>query len=235
MSRQSPSFHLKKFPSVRHFLIYCFFVVLAVQCVSVVLVQNFTFAFFLSNDKTTAEAAVAAKDDASKDTTALKEKKPPSGKRFIVFVGNLSYSTTADDIRKHFKCCGEGLSAVRMLTKKGTNEPRGCCFLEFSDKASHSKALLLHWSQLGGRKINVELTAGGGGNTEERVKKIQEKNRLLQEKNAILAKIKDHQEKKQLQKASEDPNKKAASATAAASAENMSRRRKRQPEEAPEG
>jgi hypothetical protein len=58
------------------------------------------------------------------------------GKRlYIVFVGNLSFSTTAEALQHHFKACGQ--CTVRLLTKKGTLEPRGCAFVEFTSASSH--------------------------------------------------------------------------------------------------
>ena len=42
------------------------------------------------------------------------------------------------------------------------------------------KALSFHHTSFKSRKINVELTAGGGGNNENRVKKLQDKRKNLE-------------------------------------------------------
>ena len=76
---------------------------------------------------------------------------------------------------------------VRQLTKRVLNSSatatrersRGCAFLEFHKASGLQSALRLHHSVLDGRKINVELSAGGGGNTAGRVKKLKAKNAKL--------------------------------------------------------
>lgn len=72
---------------------------------------------------------------------------------------------------------------VRLLTKKGTEEPKGCAFVEFSEGACVAQALKLHHSLMEGRKINVEKTVGGGGNGPNRRAKLTEKlDRLTRER-----------------------------------------------------
>lgn len=75
--------------------------------------------------------------------------------------------------------------AVRLLTPKVSaakpvTKSKGCAFLEFKDRQGVQQALKLHHSQLDGRKINVELTAGGGGKGETRLKKLKERNKELE-------------------------------------------------------
>jgi nucleolar protein 6 len=97
--------------------------------------------------------------------------------RFIVFIGNLPYDCTADDIQQHFKAAQP--AAIR---------PRkGFAFAEFAGTDATKKlnvALRLHHSMLKTRKINVELTAGGGGNSENRRNKLRLKNDKLRQENA---------------------------------------------------
>ncbi|KAG0174004.1 hypothetical protein DFQ28_007235 [Apophysomyces sp. BC1034] len=93
--------------------------------------------------------------------------------RFIVFVGNLPYDITKEDLEKHFESAG-GIRSVRMLTDKQTKKPKGFAFLEFETSKN------LH------RQINVELTAGGGGNkSESRKEKLKTKNERLQEERIV--------------------------------------------------
>lgn len=119
----------------------------------------------------------------------------------------MSFKTTADKIKDHFKShCGEE-PTVRLLTTKSdhsklsaskrksvekgkaadtTIRSKGCAFVQFTKAPALQKALGLHHTLFEGRLINVELTAGGGGNSEDRQKKIQEKNAKLEQERAKL-------------------------------------------------
>jgi len=76
---------------------------------------------------------------------------------------------------------------VRLLTSKPKNpgqgvtpKSKGCAFLEFKSRNALQQALKLHHSIIDGRKINVELTAGGGGKSEQRLTKLKERNKELE-------------------------------------------------------
>ncbi|KAL5353524.1 hypothetical protein ACLOAV_001561 [Pseudogymnoascus australis] len=106
--------------------------------------------------------------------------------RFIVFVGNLPFSATVASITAHFAAVHP--VSVRNLTQKDDpTKSKGCAFVEF-EGYDHMKTCLktYHHSEFddgksAARKINVELTAGGGGNTKARKGKIAEKNEKLME------------------------------------------------------
>ncbi|KAF9654394.1 hypothetical protein BDM02DRAFT_3106767 [Thelephora ganbajun] len=120
-------------------------------------------------------------DGNDQETAEVKKKVQPQ--RFILFLGNLKYSTTKDVILSHFSSC-DPPPTVRLptpKTAKSSPKSKGYAFLEFADKKTLQQALRLHHSELEGRKINVELTAGGGGKSEHRVKKLQERNKDLHE------------------------------------------------------
>ena len=74
---------------------------------------------------------------------------------------------------------------VRLMTPKPTAngkqtaKSKGFAFLEFQHKSGLQQALKLHHSELQGRMINVELTAGGGGKVERRLAKVKERNKEL--------------------------------------------------------
>lgn len=122
------------------------------------------------------------------------------------FTGNLPYKVTADNIKAHFTPCGtyqRDLAStqlllillpfageapiVRLLTPKPSPtatpaslaKSKGCAFIQFTSSVALQAALRLHESELGGRKINVELTAGGGGNSDARKAKIDEKRKTM--------------------------------------------------------
>lgn len=73
------------------------------------------------------------------------------------------------------------LITPKIIASKPTTKSKGCAFLEFSEKGGLQQALRLHHSQLEGRMINVELTAGGGGKSEGRLAKLKERNKELYE------------------------------------------------------
>jgi nucleolar protein 6 len=112
-------------------------------------------------------------------------------KKYLLFVGNLSYKTTKEDMERHFQAeSGVACQAVRLQTDKATKKPKGFAFCEFASHLDLEQALALHHTELLGRKINVELTAGGGGSKSEKRKlKIREKNeKYHQEKSKFKVK-----------------------------------------------
>ncbi|KAL9968160.1 hypothetical protein ACROYT_G026499 [Oculina patagonica] len=120
-------------------------------------------------------------------------------KRYILFVGNLPFSVNNDQVKNHFRCTGN-IKEFRRMTKK-TGESKGCGFLEFDNKASYWKALNLHHSVLAGRKINVEVTCGGGGKGEKRGKRLQERKlkfRQGRKRKSKATKVKSEQKDKSL-------------------------------------
>lgn len=68
-----------------------------------------------------------------------------------------------------------------MVVGKPSRKSKGCAFLEFSHRNALQQALKLHQSELDGRMINVELTAGGGGRSENRLTKVRQRNKELLE------------------------------------------------------
>ncbi|CAI5757443.1 unnamed protein product [Candida verbasci] len=99
------------------------------------------------------------------------------GPRFILFVGNLPYDIQQAELITHFKNCAP--DRIRIRSEKGI------AFLEFDQdtKEIQSKmelALRLHHSEIRNRKINVELTVGGGGNSETRLNKLKDKNEKVE-------------------------------------------------------
>ncbi|KAF8579013.1 hypothetical protein K439DRAFT_1663427 [Ramaria rubella] len=108
----------------------------------------------------------------------------PGKTRFILFIGNLKYTTPLEAIQEHFAKC-DPPPQVRLLTPKSKSptaaisKSKGCAFLEFSHRNALQQGLQLHGSTLDGRRVNVELTAGGGGKSESRVQKVQARNKQL--------------------------------------------------------
>jgi RNA recognition motif-containing protein len=57
-----------------------------------------------------------------------------------LFVGNLNYQTTENQLQKLFSEFGE-VKAVNIITDKYTNRARGFAFVEMNDSASGQKAV----------------------------------------------------------------------------------------------
>lgn len=94
--------------------------------------------------------------------------------RLILFVGQIPFEATSEDLAKHFEDHGAGKVNVRLLTEKGTNKSRGLAFVDFETPQQLVRGLRVHRTRLLGRAINVERTVGGGGNNEGRKEKLKQ-------------------------------------------------------------
>lgn len=115
------------------------------------------------------------------------------GPRFILFVGNLPFDIKQTELEAHFKNANPDRIRIR--------KEKGIAFLEFDNDNSkiQSKmdhALGMHHSIIRKRKINVELTVGGGGNSETRQQKLKDKNDKLGEERTERAKKEEKEKKK---------------------------------------
>lgn len=84
-----------------------------------------------------------------------------------IFVGNLSYQTTQQDLESAFNAFG-AVDRVNIVTDRDTGQSRGFAFVEMSDSdAAQSAIAQLNGSQLHGRTLNVNEArpkpSGGGG------------------------------------------------------------------------
>jgi len=71
-----------------------------------------------------------------------------------VYVGNVDYSATAQELENHFHGCGS-IHRVTILCDKFTGQPKGFAYVEFADKDSVQTALALDDSLFKGRQIKV--------------------------------------------------------------------------------
>jgi polyadenylate-binding protein 2 len=71
-----------------------------------------------------------------------------------VFVGNVDYSATPEDLQAHFASCGTILR-VTILCDKITGHPKGFAYIEFQEPSLVPNALVLNETQLKGRTIKV--------------------------------------------------------------------------------
>lgn len=84
-----------------------------------------------------------------------------------LYVGNMSFDTTEDQLREAFGSYGE-VSSVSVITDKFTGESRGFAFLEMSDKGEAIEAMnSLNGQDMNGRTLKVNEAKprpeGGGG------------------------------------------------------------------------
>jgi len=93
--------------------------------------------------------------------------------RFVtqIYVGNLAYGATEDDLRQAFSEFGQ-VSNVSIITDRQTGRPRGFAFVEMPNAAEAQKAMeSLNLKEIAGRAVTVNEARpkedrphkGGGG------------------------------------------------------------------------
>ncbi|MFI5193909.1 MAG: RNA recognition motif domain-containing protein [Chitinophagales bacterium] len=88
-----------------------------------------------------------------------------------IYVSNLSFNVTDEDLNEYFAEYGE-VSSAKVILDKFTQKSRGFAFVEMSDEEAAKKAIQeLDGASVDGRTINVsvakpreERTGGGGAN-----------------------------------------------------------------------
>ena len=86
-----------------------------------------------------------------------------------IFVGNLSFNTSEDELRQMFEPFGQ-VDRVSIMTDRDTGRSRGFGFVEMANNEDGEKAITaLNGTQAGGRTLNVNEArpktehVGGGG------------------------------------------------------------------------
>ncbi|MBI4720537.1 MAG: RNA-binding protein [Chitinivibrionia bacterium] len=87
-----------------------------------------------------------------------------------IYVGNLAYEVTEDDLRKAFEAFGQ-VESINIITDKFTGESKGFAFVEMPSRSEAQAAINeLNSKELKGRPLNVnearprpERRPGGGG------------------------------------------------------------------------
>jgi len=84
-----------------------------------------------------------------------------------LYVGNLPFSATEDDIRAAFEQHG-AVASVNVITDRETGRPRGFAFVEMEEaNAAEDAVRALDGQDFGGRNIRVneahDRRGGGGG------------------------------------------------------------------------
>ncbi|KAL4715040.1 hypothetical protein ACJJTC_003191 [Scirpophaga incertulas] len=71
-----------------------------------------------------------------------------------VYVGNVDYGATAEELEQHFHGCGS-INRVTILCNKFDGHPKGFAYIEFGDKDSVQTAMAMDESLFRGRQIKV--------------------------------------------------------------------------------
>jgi RNA recognition motif-containing protein len=85
-----------------------------------------------------------------------------------LYVGNLSYSTTEDDLRTLFAEAG-AVSSVALIKDRDSGQSKGFAFIEMSNQVEAEKAIsMFNGRMVGERELKVSLARpredrGGGG------------------------------------------------------------------------
>src|SRR5262245_58189192 len=84
-----------------------------------------------------------------------------------IFVGNLSYQTTQDELHAAFAAYGN-VERVSVVTDRETGQPRGFAFVEMTEARDAQTAISqLNGAEMNGRALNVNEARpkgeGGGG------------------------------------------------------------------------
>ncbi|CAB3410542.1 unnamed protein product [Caenorhabditis bovis] len=88
-------------------------------------------------------------------TTVLSAEEKAEVDSKSVYVGNVDYGATAEDIEQHFHGCGS-VARVTILCDKYSGHPKGFAYVEFTEKDGMKNALAMTDSLLRGRTIKVE-------------------------------------------------------------------------------
>ncbi len=72
-----------------------------------------------------------------------------------LFVGNMSFQTTEDQLRSMFEPLGQ-ITRLRIITDRDTGRARGFAFVEMPNDEEATKAIAaLNGKEVGGRALNV--------------------------------------------------------------------------------
>lgn len=78
----------------------------------------------------------------------------PDHDALSIYIGNVDYSATEEELRSTFISCGE-IIRVTIIKNMKTGHPKGAAFIEFADKDGVNAALDLNGKQVKGRSLIV--------------------------------------------------------------------------------
>lgn len=72
-----------------------------------------------------------------------------------IYVGNVPYTATEDELRGLFGAHGE-VESVKIVMDRETGQPRGFAFVEMEDRGGSAAIAALDQAEMGGRKLRVD-------------------------------------------------------------------------------
>jgi RNA recognition motif-containing protein len=73
-----------------------------------------------------------------------------------LYVGNLPFSITEDELRQAFEKHG-GVASVNVIMDRDTGRPRGFAFVEMAEQSAADNAIsALNGAEMGGRTLRVD-------------------------------------------------------------------------------
>merc|ERR1719194_108825 len=74
--------------------------------------------------------------------------------RRSVYVGNVDYGSTPEELQEHFKSCGQ-INRITIMVDKFTGSPKGFAYIEFADDQAVQNSLLLNGTLFRARQLKV--------------------------------------------------------------------------------
>jgi RNA recognition motif-containing protein len=99
-------------------------------------------------------------EDLAAATLKIVEDQLPTRPPYKVYIGNLHFSTTINDIEQLLRECK--IKDVQLPTDRNTGKFRGFCYAEFEDVESVKTALLLGGVEFKGRSVKVDVAQDRG-------------------------------------------------------------------------
>jgi len=78
-----------------------------------------------------------------------------------IYVGNLSFDATPDQVRELFSVHGE-VKSVKLINDRDTGKPRGFAFVEMDDEAAEVAVNATDGMELKGRSLRVNFAKPRG-------------------------------------------------------------------------
>lgn len=86
----------------------------------------------------------------------------PQGRSCTIFVGNIPYDATEDDLKEIFSKAGP-VESLRLVYDRETRQPKGYAFCDFSDPDGAAKAMKeMHNVEINGRTLRIDLADRAG-------------------------------------------------------------------------
>lgn len=113
--------------------------------------------YVLFAEKEQAEAACAANNSEflGKYLRVSMANQKEHDTKTTVFVGNLYYKAKEEELRQHFKTCGE-IHSVRIIRDPVTHLGKGFAYVRFADKQGYLAALKLNMSEFMNRQLRIK-------------------------------------------------------------------------------